>query len=66
MPFFNNSAWSHTAGKVWVWIVLTVPSTVLCFWFYYTRIRKESRGRKLADGEMQDTETNRFVVGNVL
>lgn len=34
MPFFSQSAWMGEASRIWLWFVLTVPSTALAFAFY--------------------------------
>ena len=43
MPFFTNNKWIADANRIWVWILLTVPSTTLAFLFYMLWKRKESK-----------------------
>jgi hypothetical protein len=55
MPFFSTNRWTNDTGKIWIWIVLTVPSTVVAFLFYILWKRRED-GRRPAfeDEEMTD------------
>ena len=34
MPFIAQNQWMQNIGRIWVWIVLTFPSTVLAVLFY--------------------------------
>lgn len=34
MPFFSGNAWLADVSRLWIWVVLTVPSTGLAFTFY--------------------------------
>jgi hypothetical protein len=43
MPFFSNSDYLKDVGKLWVWIVLTVPSTVVAFLIYLRIMRRAQR-----------------------
>ena len=56
MPFLGDNQWMSGADKIWVWLVLTIPTTMLCFWVYLAWSRRES-GRKArttrGDLEMQ-------------
>lgn len=36
MPFFDND-WMKGPSRFWLWIVITIPSTVLAFAFYFYR-----------------------------
>ncbi|KAK4197912.1 hypothetical protein QBC40DRAFT_284633 [Triangularia verruculosa] len=56
MPFFNDDD-SFLAGpeKIWIWVVFTVPATLLCFGFYisWSRMQTRRRARDMpADVEM--------------
>ena len=46
MPFFVNNGWMQSIDKLWLWFVLTVPSTTLCFTFYFIWNRNESRRKR--------------------
>jgi hypothetical protein len=56
MPFFAMDHWMGNTNKFWVWAVLTIPSTTLCFMFYMFWGRKESKKRRepLDEEEMVD------------
>ncbi|KAF2250075.1 hypothetical protein BU26DRAFT_518529 [Trematosphaeria pertusa] len=44
MPFFDDNAWLAQTSRLWVWLILTIPSTLLAFAFYmYWRKREERR-----------------------
>ncbi|RFU25086.1 hypothetical protein B7463_g11250, partial [Scytalidium lignicola] len=43
MPFFADTHWMQEMNRLWVWIVLTVPATTLCFIYYMIWTRNESR-----------------------
>jgi hypothetical protein len=52
MPFFAQQKWMGDATKVWLWIALTVPSTVLAVMIYYFHTRRAIRKAKsVTDGE---------------
>ncbi|OCK94766.1 uncharacterized protein K441DRAFT_659661 [Cenococcum geophilum 1.58] len=48
--------WMSNTNKFWVWAVLTIPSTTLCFMFYIFWGQKESKKRRepLDEEEMVD------------
>jgi hypothetical protein len=46
MPFFTQLEWINGAGKVWVWVALTVPSTIMIIMFYLLHTRRELRKRR--------------------
>jgi hypothetical protein len=55
MPFFTGNSWIGSANKIWVWVVLTVPSTGLAFMFYvYWRRREMARKAENDDIELDD------------
>lgn len=58
MPFFSKNGWMSEASRVWLWVVLTVPSTALAFAFYqYWRRRHEiaiTRSKDISAAEMGD------------
>ncbi|ERF73686.1 hypothetical protein EPUS_00939 [Endocarpon pusillum Z07020] len=44
MPFFTKRAWMSGTSRIWLWVALTVPSTILAFAFYtYWKARDEKR-----------------------
>ena len=56
MPFFAQDSWMGKGGRAWVWVVLSVPSTVVAFgifWFYVRKGDKEMEmdERKEGDGD---------------
>jgi hypothetical protein len=61
MPFFDkddadgNTNWLKSPDKIWVWFVLTVPSTALCFWVFFSWSKREAARKAAAtqDLEMQ-------------
>ena len=60
MPFFSQQPWMSKARRIWVWVVLTIPSTLLfvLFYFLYTR-RNLAEGKKIprSDTEEEELET---------
>ena len=47
----------QSVSKFWLWIVLTVPATTLCFTFYFIwNRREENRKRKPLDDDEQVRE----------
>lgn len=54
MPFFTQHIWMQDATKAWLWVVLTVPTTVLASLIYFSftrRALKPKRGSLGANGE---------------
>jgi len=43
MPFFQEYPWMERPGRVWLWLVLTVPSTLLAFGIFLLFVRKGER-----------------------
>jgi hypothetical protein len=59
MPFFNQQAWMTDASRVWVWFVLTVPSTALAVLFYVVhskRVLKRRTTKRPSDMESGGVE----------
>lgn len=59
MPFFSQNQWLSSIERVWLWVALTVPATSMCFWFYITWSRHESRRSK----ELRDADVEMVAVG---
>ncbi|KEF53866.1 uncharacterized protein A1O9_10268 [Exophiala aquamarina CBS 119918] len=59
MPFFSQNQWLGSIGRVWLWVALTVPATSMCFWFYISWGRHESRRSK----ELRDADAEMINVG---
>ena len=57
MPFFASNHWMGGAGRIWVWIALTVPSTTLCFLFYLFWNRKETQRKKKAAVDEEEMDS---------
>jgi hypothetical protein len=45
MPFFSQNPWMEKVGRIWVWIVLTIPSTIFAILFYIYWKRRQTRLR---------------------
>jgi hypothetical protein len=43
MPFFTQTPWIEHAGRIWLWVILTIPSTILAFLFYIYWKRRQWR-----------------------
>ena len=43
MPFFAQQKWMGAAGRIWLWIALTLPSTIVAFVIYVAITRKQGR-----------------------
>jgi heme/copper-type cytochrome/quinol oxidase subunit 2 len=46
MPFFATSHYLSNAAKVWIWVVCTIPSTVIAFTFYFYWKRREEQAKR--------------------
>ncbi|KIX09412.1 uncharacterized protein Z518_00492 [Rhinocladiella mackenziei CBS 650.93] len=46
MPFFTDTAYLSHASRLWIWVALTVPSTAICFFFYFEWSKKESKRKR--------------------
>lgn len=68
MPFFNNDnavPFFQTAKSVWLWVALTVPTTIACFIFYFWRQQKNKANKsrnaerdvEASEPAMKQTET---------
>ena len=63
MPFFNEEPWMTSARRVWVWVLLTVPSTLfgVLFYFVFTRrnlaVRKKRHRLEIEDEEMETLDS---------
>ena len=57
MPFFSQQSWMSKARRIWVWVVLTIPSTLLfvLFYFLYTR-RNLAAGKKRPRADTEEDE----------
>jgi hypothetical protein len=58
MPFITSSEWAGDASRVWLWVVLTVPATVLAYAFYVYWKSRDSRTRKKDSGPEEGVEMN--------
>ncbi|RYP11601.1 hypothetical protein DL766_010026 [Monosporascus sp. MC13-8B] len=43
IPFFGENEWMNDSSKVWLWVVLTIPSTAILFLVYWWRKRQGLR-----------------------
>jgi ABC-type phosphate transport system permease subunit len=43
MPFFAQSKWLQNASRFWIWILLTIPTTIAAFIIYGFWQRRERR-----------------------
>ncbi|RYP44186.1 hypothetical protein DL768_009334 [Monosporascus sp. mg162] len=46
LPFFGEDDWMNDTSQVWLWIVLTIPSTAILFLIYWWRKRQELRASR--------------------
>jgi len=46
MPFFGENMYLSSANRVWIWVLLTVPSTAGAFLFYWWLTRR--RGKRIS------------------
>lgn len=51
MPFFAESPWMQSVNRLWLWALLTAPSTMLCFLFYTYWSRNETKRKAKHDEE---------------
>lgn len=55
MPFFNQEAWLSDPAKIWLWVVLTIPTTALSAFVYFLFTRKElKRNAQSSQGDQGD------------
>ncbi|KAF2678699.1 hypothetical protein K458DRAFT_348121 [Lentithecium fluviatile CBS 122367] len=45
MPFFSEDSFLKGPHKIWIWVILTLPATLLCFGFYFLWSRSQTRRR---------------------
>ena len=60
MPFFNDQPWLQNATRAWVWVLLTIPSTLLAVLFYFPFTRRSLAARKRksrSDIEEEEVDT---------
>lgn len=59
MPFFAQQKWMGEATRIWIWVVLTAPSTALAiaFYWWWTRRGMDSSPKPEQDGHV-DLEMN--------
>jgi hypothetical protein len=48
-PFFSQHRWMNEAKQIWIWVVLTIPSTILAFIFYAYWKRRQWLRKKATD-----------------
>ncbi|KAF2466885.1 uncharacterized protein BDR25DRAFT_327593 [Lindgomyces ingoldianus] len=41
LPFFKDKSWFNSTAGIWIWVVATIPSTLVCFLFYWSWSRRE-------------------------
>ncbi|KAI9766516.1 MAG: hypothetical protein M1840_006473 [Geoglossum simile] len=63
MPFFNGDPWLKASNRIWIWLALTIPSTLLCFMFYLTWSHRESK-RKAATAQDLELQLQNASIGN--
>lgn len=61
MPFFSQQEWLNDPARMWLWVVLTVPSTALAVFVYLLFTRKELKPRN-QDNEEDEMESVDFVL----
>jgi hypothetical protein len=64
MPFFTSSQYLDTPQRFWIWIVLTIPSTIFAFFIYRRVMQKETAKYKLVDTEAPPEEDDDDGVDN--
>lgn len=67
MPFFSEIKWFKTPEKAWLWVVLTVPATIVsvCIYLFLTRKDIRSNTRDTIDDEEDDMESVDFVLDDL-
>jgi heme/copper-type cytochrome/quinol oxidase subunit 2 len=43
MPFFSQNPWMEKVGRIWLWVILTIPATIFAFLFYTYWKRRQWR-----------------------
>ena len=56
LPFFSQMKWMGDASRIWLWVVLTIPSTLLAFVVY---LHFSKRGAHGITGSLGDDESLR-------
>jgi len=54
MPFFDQDAWMGTVGYLWVWVVLTVPTTVVAAMIYVIFTKRGLKKESDAQGQEEE------------
>jgi len=53
MPFFSQNTWVANASRFWLWVVLTVPSTMLAFAFFTYWKRRDMKRKQEANDDLE-------------
>jgi hypothetical protein len=54
MPFFDNDEYMSSPDRIWIWVVLTIPSTAFAFLLYF---RITGRHKRQADSQRSQAST---------
>ena len=60
MPFFAEYPWMKNVKRMWIWVILTLPTTALAVTFYYVYTRKNLSIRKVPEDIDSDIELSRI------
>jgi hypothetical protein len=54
MPFFAQAEWMVKSERAWLWVVLSIPSTVVAFGIFYLYVRRGDKEiEKDKDGDIE-------------
>ncbi len=54
LPFFTQQPWMEKTSRIWLWVALTVPSTLLAFVVFLIFVRKGNRSIATPHGDDKD------------
>jgi hypothetical protein len=46
MPFFTSNTYLSHASRLWIWVVLTMLSTGICFVIYFQWSKNEAKRKR--------------------
>jgi amino acid permease len=56
MPFFAQVTWLDDPAKAWIWVILTAPTTVICFLVYRFYTKKELKLLRKSEESHEEDE----------
>jgi hypothetical protein len=58
MPFFSQAPWMADADRAWLWVTLSIPSTIVAFAIFYLYVRQGDK--EIEKDKDEDIELNAY------